>query len=489
MGNRTRKIAEILGNANHTTGKLDSANLDVNFENTTFTGTEGIKIPVGTTAQRGTTTGQWRYNSDTGYFEGRNAGGTFNAIAPAPTILSIDVTEIDSASGGTTNIVLTGTNFSSADTITLIPSSGSNITPNSYVHTNTSSKTINVTDSDFVSANEPYSVKIIGEGGEFTLENQINVDSAPTWTTSSGSLGTIDHTELPSSYTLTSVAASDVDGDTIAYTKTTGTFPTGLSLNSSTGAWSGTGTGLVNTTTYNFTLRATANSKTTDRAFSITQEGELDNYGTEYAFSFNGDSDNSGSNADSYTTAGSVVFNSTGQTKFNANSAYFTNSAVSRFTIPNSSDLQFGTGSFTIEGWVYLVNDSTNVSVSARVFQMGTNSSSGIALIHNYASEFMFGNTHTEIVGDDVSNWFGQWRYFTVDYDGTNLRLYRDGTVIDTATSGFNSVTETADLHFGVYPGDLTDTRSNMYLSEWQFTKGVAKYQGNFTPKVAAFLT
>ena len=489
MGNRTRKIAEILGSANHSTGKLDSANLDVNFENTTFTGTEGIKIPVGTTAQRGSTTGQWRYNSDTGYFEGRNASGTFNAIAPAPTITSIDVSEIDSASGGTTNIVLTGTNFSSSDTVVLIPSSGSNITPNSYVHTNATSKTINVTDSDFVSANEPYSVKITGLGGTFTLDNQINVDSAPTWTTSAGSLGTIDHTELAGAYTLTSVAASDVDGDTIAYTKTTGTFPTGLSLNSSTGAWSGTVTGLVNTSTYNFTLRATANSKTSDRSFSITQEGELDNYGTQYAFSFNGDSDNAGSNTDSYTTAGSVVFNSTGQTKFNANSAYFTNSGYSRFTIPNSSDLQFGTGNFTIEGWIYLVNDSSNVSLSARVFQMGSNSTSGIALIYNFTDEFTFSNTHSDFLTDSPSNWLGQWRYFTVDYDGTTYRLYRDGTVVDTATSGFNSVTETADLHFGVYPGDLTDTRSNMYLSEWQFTKGVAKYAGAFTPKAAAFLT
>ena len=31
MGNRTRKIAEILGNANHSTGKLAGANVDVSL--------------------------------------------------------------------------------------------------------------------------------------------------------------------------------------------------------------------------------------------------------------------------------------------------------------------------------------------------------------------------------------------------------------------------------------------------------------------------
>ena len=495
MGNRTRRIAEILGRANHSTGKLSSGNLDVNFENTTFTGTEGIKIPVGTTAQRGGTTGQWRYNSDSGYFEGRNDGGTFTAIAPSPTITSIDVTLIDSASDGTTNIVLTGTNFSNQDTVTLIPNSGSNITPNSYVHTNSTSKTINVTDSDFIDANEPYSIKITGVGGDFTLADQINVDVAPAFTTGAGSLGTIDHTQLVSGYTLTSLAATDADSDTVSYTVASGSTPAGLSLNSNTGAWSGTVTGIASTTTFNFTGRAsstnagTSTVKTADRSFSIIQEGELDNYSTQYAFSFNGDTDNAGSNTDTYVTAGSFTASSTGQTKFNSNSAAFLNSSFARFTIPNSTDLQFGTGQFTIEGWLFLVNDSSNVDLSARIFQMGENDSNGIALIYNFTDEFTFSNTHTNFLTDSPSNWLGNWRYFTVDYDGTTYRLYRDGAVISTATSGFNSVNISDDLHFGVYPGALTGIRTNMYLSEWQITKGVAKYAGAFTPKASALLT
>ena len=50
---------------------------DFKFENIVDTGTEGTKVAAGTTAQRGSTTGQWRYNTTTGFFEGRNASGDF----------------------------------------------------------------------------------------------------------------------------------------------------------------------------------------------------------------------------------------------------------------------------------------------------------------------------------------------------------------------------------------------------------------------------
>ena len=46
---------------------------DFKFENITDTGTEGTKVASGTTAQRGSTAGQIRFNSTTGlaeYYDG-----------------------------------------------------------------------------------------------------------------------------------------------------------------------------------------------------------------------------------------------------------------------------------------------------------------------------------------------------------------------------------------------------------------------------------
>ena len=62
-------------------------------------GTEGTKVATGTSGQRGSTTGQWRYNSTTEKFEGRNAS-TFVELNLAPTVSSVDDGEVDSAGGG-----------------------------------------------------------------------------------------------------------------------------------------------------------------------------------------------------------------------------------------------------------------------------------------------------------------------------------------------------------------------------------------------------
>ena len=102
------------------------SNLDVSFENISDTGTEGTKLAMGTTAQRGSTQGQFRFNTDTGKFEGRTASG-FASIEPFP-VVSSDVTEVASDAGGNATFVITGDNFSSGDVVKFIGSDGTEIT-------------------------------------------------------------------------------------------------------------------------------------------------------------------------------------------------------------------------------------------------------------------------------------------------------------------------------------------------------------------------
>ena len=63
---RARDIATLLSTSN---GKIAGSNLDVSFENITDTGTEGTRVATGTTAQRGSTAGQLRFNSTTNLAE------------------------------------------------------------------------------------------------------------------------------------------------------------------------------------------------------------------------------------------------------------------------------------------------------------------------------------------------------------------------------------------------------------------------------------
>ena len=251
-----------------TTGTLPNARLP---DNISVGGTEGIKVPVGTTAQRGSTTGQWRYNSTTGFFEGRNTDGTFSTLQPDPIVSSVDDSEVDSAAGGNQTIVVTGNNFSSGGTITFVGSSAEfNATTTTF--DSTTQVTAVAPKSSFLNAQEPYRVRFTSSGGKIGISSTglINVDNAPTWSTSSGSLGTLIETQTANF----STSATDAEGDTITYSVQSGSLPSGLSLNSSTGAITGTASGVGSDTTSNFTLRATANSKTADRAFSILVKNE-----------------------------------------------------------------------------------------------------------------------------------------------------------------------------------------------------------------------
>jgi len=263
---KARDLSKLLSTSN---GKIAGSNLDVSFENISDTGTEGTKVASGTTAQRGSTTGQWRFNSTTGYFEGINATGGISSLEPDPTITSVDDTEVDSAAGGNQTIVITGTNFTTGGMIAFVGSSAEfNAATTTY--NNATQVTAVAPKASFLNAQEPYKVKFTSATGKSGLSatGLINVDNAPTWTTSAGTVATIIDNATGTHATL---AASDAEGDTVSYSETGATNITGagLSLNSSTGVISGDPTDVSNSTTVSFTGRATAGSKTTDRSFNI----------------------------------------------------------------------------------------------------------------------------------------------------------------------------------------------------------------------------
>jgi hypothetical protein len=247
---------------------------DFKFENITDTGTEGTRVATGTNAQRGSTTGQLRFNTDTGLAE-YYTGTAFKSIDAPPTVSSIDVTEVDSQAGGNQTIVITGSGFNSGATVTFVGASGTDFNASTVTVDSDTQITAVAPKASFLNAQEPYGVKVVNTSGlSATLASQINVDTSPSWSTASGTLATISDTATGTHAT---VSATDADGDTVVYSETTSVLSSaGLSLNSSTGAISGDPTDVLSSTTNTFTLRATANSKTADRSFNIIVNPTLD---------------------------------------------------------------------------------------------------------------------------------------------------------------------------------------------------------------------
>ena len=251
------------------------ADLGTGFVNITDTGTEGTKVASGTTAQRGSTSGQWRFNSETGLFEGRDNSG-FVSLAPTPTLTAVSPTNVESADGGNTTFTLTGTNFATAGaTVKFIGNDGTEATASSVTVSSATSATAVIASNQFANSNEPYDVRITNtnSGKSATLDDQINVDNAPAFTTASGSLGSISEVDTGTHFT---IAATDPEGTAVTFAETGGTnvSGSGLTLNSD-GTISGDPTDVSSDTTISFTARATSNGKTADRAFNYTVTNDV----------------------------------------------------------------------------------------------------------------------------------------------------------------------------------------------------------------------
>jgi len=260
---KARDISKLLSTAN---GKIAGANLDVSFENISDSGTAGTKVASGTTDQRGSTAGQIRFNTTTGLAE-YYTGTDFKIIDIPPTVTAVSPTFVNTDTAGNITFTITGNNFGSGAVVKFIANDATELTASTTTVNSNSSISAVIARSSFVNAKEPYDIKVINSSGlSGVLENQLNVDLTPTWSTASGSLGSF----LRQTSVSTSVLATDPDSDAITYSVFSGTLPTGLSLNSSTGAITGTAPNVASDTTSTFTLRATANGVSVDRQFSIT---------------------------------------------------------------------------------------------------------------------------------------------------------------------------------------------------------------------------
>jgi hypothetical protein len=175
-----------------------------------------------------------------------------------PTFSSVSPSVIENTQ---TTVTISGGNFVSVPLVTAINSTtGALIVADEVSFSSASSITAKFT----ISVDGTYLLYIENPDGNAVQTSAVlTVSDAPAWTTAAGSLGSFAGGDTIS----VTVAATNAT----SFSKTSGTFPGGLSLNTSTGVISGTESGTTSDTTFSFTIRATdAQGQTADRAFSIT---------------------------------------------------------------------------------------------------------------------------------------------------------------------------------------------------------------------------
>ena len=190
-----------------------------------------------------------------------NGSGTlsFGSSVTFPTIGSISPSVIENSQ---TAVTITGTNFQSVPFVDAINSStGAIVTADSVAFTNATTIVATFT----LPVDGTYFLRVENNDGLSVRSGSalLTVSDAPAWTTAAGSLGSVS---AAGSVNFT-VAATNAT----SFAKTSGSFPGGVTINSSTGVISGTESGSSTTTTYTFTITATdAQGQTADRQFTIT---------------------------------------------------------------------------------------------------------------------------------------------------------------------------------------------------------------------------
>jgi hypothetical protein len=157
--------------------------------------------------------------------------------------------------------------------------------------------------------------------------------------------------------------------------------------------------------------------------------------------------------------------------------------------VADSSEWDFGTGAFTIEGWVKFTGAS-----DVSTFVSNFNNVNGFTFRYNNTSlclELIWGQTL--IATNTAGTWTptnGLWQHFAVCRSGTSIRMFIDGVQQgSTATYGGDMSGSAIALNIGCLPYSLPTRLHflNGRLDDIRITKGIGRYTANFTPPTAAF--
>ena len=235
-----------------------------------FSDITGGGIPYGDNSGRPANPGIGKLysNGEAQRLELYTASGWNNIVQEVPGVAGVTGQYLDDNASNTIQIV--GTNFVSGALAYAIGSNGVEIAA-----TSTSFNSIvqlTAVFSGLSAAYEPYNIKVVNPSNLFgILPNALYINQSPIWQTQAGSLGTFEEQVAVS----ISATALEPDNTSITYSIISGSLPSGVTLNSSTGLISGTLPDVVSNTTYSFTINASDGYNNIPRSFSITSTANL----------------------------------------------------------------------------------------------------------------------------------------------------------------------------------------------------------------------
>ena len=241
------------------------------------------------------------------------------------------------------------------------------------------------------------------------------------------------------------------------------------------------------------------------RQFKLTGSTVGDVYfpKTELLLPFD-ETNGSTSTTDSSDRNNSITFNgnaqiSTAQSKFGGSSLLL-DGAGDYLQVANQDYFDFGSNDFTIECWFYF--DSSSSETYNTLLDMGNGSASGsgpywTGVKSDSGTYTLFVQMDSTAGGDwDLINNVAittvsasTWHHFAISRDGSNFKVFLDGTSVLTATNSNPLRDENSALQIGARGQNTASHYFKGYIDDVRITNGVGRYTSNFTAPTTAHLT
>jgi hypothetical protein len=157
-------------------------------------------------------------------------------------------------------------------------------------------------------------------------------------------------------------------------------------------------------------------------------------------------------------------------------SLYFIGNETSYLRIPNT-DLNFGTGDFTIEWYQYQIDSNP----FPRIFQIGNYSedSSSIGVSIEGGSFYYWTNMSPNFV-TSLNDYKNIWIHFAISRSSGTTQIFMNGISIF-SMSDTNNFTSLDDLVIANETTPSSEAAFGGHMTYFSWTKGTAKYTSNFT--------
>lgn len=191
----------------------------------------------------------------------------------------------------------------------------------------------------------------------------------------------------------------------------------------------------------------------------------------------------SSASAHTVTRAGDVQI-STAQSEFGGAAIKFDGTG-DYLQLDGSSDFAFGTGDFTIDFWLYVVAYNLGTASNfAPLYDSRDSAASTLAPTILVESDnlkyFTNGSARITMSGRPST---GSWHHIAVARENTSTKMFVDGTQVgSTYTDSNNYITQAARPVIGAVGDSPTFEPLNGYIDELRVSKGVARWNANFTP-------